>query len=65
VPAKQEPVAGMIAKTGKPRRVLRLLLWGAHNPLIRRYFLGVFRFAQMVLADGRNPTQANNKGKQE
>jgi hypothetical protein len=30
-----------------------LLLWGAHNPLIRRYFLGVFRFAKMALADAR------------
>jgi len=27
------------------------LILGAHNPLIRRYFLGVFRFAQMALAD--------------
>jgi len=30
--------------------------WGAHNPLIRRYFLGVFRFAQMALADVGNQT---------
>jgi hypothetical protein len=30
-----------------------LLLLGAHNPLIRRYFLGVFRFAQMALADAK------------
>src|SRR5216684_9019025 len=30
-----------------------LSFWGAHNPLIRRYFLGVFRFAQMALADVR------------
>jgi len=30
---------------------LLLLFWGARNPLIRRYFLGVFRFAQMALAD--------------
>jgi len=30
-----------------------LLLWGAHNPLIRRYFLGVFRFARMALAEAR------------
>jgi len=33
-----------------------LLIWGAHNPLIRRYFLGVFRFAQMALADVGNLT---------
>jgi hypothetical protein len=33
---------------------LPLLLWGAHNPLIRRYFLGVFRFA--VLPKWRWPT---------
>jgi hypothetical protein len=26
---------------------------GARNPLIRRYFLGVFRFAQTALADAR------------
>jgi hypothetical protein len=37
----------------KPQRVLPLLLWGAHNPLIRRHFLGVFRFAKMALADAR------------
>jgi hypothetical protein len=35
----------------KLRRLLPLLLWGGNNPLIRRYFLGVFRFAQMALAD--------------
>ena len=29
---------------------------GAYNPLIRRHFLGVFRFAQMVLADVRTLT---------
>jgi hypothetical protein len=28
-----------------------LLFLGAHNPLIRHYFLGVFRFAQMALAE--------------
>jgi hypothetical protein len=28
-----------------------LLFGGVHNPLIRRYFLGVFHFAQMALAD--------------
>jgi len=39
---------------------LPLLLWGAHNPLIRRYFLGAFRFAKMALADARNLTHANN-----
>jgi hypothetical protein len=32
-----------------------LLLWGAYNPLIRRYFLGVFRFARMALAERQNP----------
>jgi hypothetical protein len=36
---------------------------GARNPLIRRYFLGVFRFAYFVLpkwraADARNLTHA-------
>ena len=46
----------------KPQRVLPLLIWGARNPLIRRYFLGVFRFAQMALADVRILTHANNKG---
>jgi hypothetical protein len=35
--------------------------WGAHNPLILRHFLGVFRFAQMALADVRTLTHANNK----
>jgi len=30
-----------------------MILWGAHNPLIRRNFLGVFRFAQMALAEAR------------
>jgi len=29
--------------------------------LIRRDFLGVFRFAQMALADAGIPTHANNK----
>jgi hypothetical protein len=38
-----------------------LLLWGVHNPLIQRYFLGVFRFAQMALGDARNPTHVNNR----
>jgi hypothetical protein len=28
--------------------------------LIRRYFLGAFRFAKMALADARNLTHANN-----
>jgi hypothetical protein len=36
-----------------------LLFWGAHNPLIRHYFLGVFRFAQMALADARNVTHGS------
>ena len=31
---------------------------GAYNPLIRRHFLGVFRFAQMALADVRTLTHA-------
>jgi hypothetical protein len=31
---------------------------GAHNPLIRRHFLGVFRFAEMALADARILTYA-------
>src|SRR5258708_4561691 len=35
----------------EPPRVLPLLLWGAHNPLIRRYFFRVFRFAKMGVAD--------------
>src|SRR5262249_1869859 len=30
-----------------------LILWVAHNPLIRRYFLWVFRFAKMALANAR------------
>jgi hypothetical protein len=30
-----------------------LLLCGAHNPLIRRYFLGVFRSAKIALAEAR------------
>jgi hypothetical protein len=38
-----------------------LLLGGVHNPLIRPYFLGVFRFAQMALADAGNPTHVNNR----
>jgi hypothetical protein len=29
--------------------------------LIRRYFLGVFRFAQMALADAGNLTHTNNE----
>jgi hypothetical protein len=29
------------------------LFLGAHNPLIQRYFLGVFRFAKMALVDAR------------
>jgi hypothetical protein len=29
------------------------LTLGARNPLIRRHFLGVFRFAKMALADTR------------
>src|SRR5260370_22477522 len=29
---------------------------GAYNPLIQRYFLGVFRFARMALADVRTLT---------
>jgi hypothetical protein len=37
----------------KPPRLLPLLFWDAHNPLIRHYFLWVFRFAQMALADAR------------
>jgi hypothetical protein len=40
----------------KPQRVLPLLFWGAHNPLILRHFLGVFRFAQMALANVRTLT---------
>jgi len=35
---------------------------GAYNPLIRRYFLGVFRFAQMALADVRTLTYAQVRG---
>jgi hypothetical protein len=35
---------------GELPRVLPLLLWDAHNPLIRRYFFRVFRFAKMGLA---------------
>jgi hypothetical protein len=41
----------------KPQRVLPSYFEGAYNPLIRRYFLGVFRFAQMALADVRILTQ--------
>jgi hypothetical protein len=43
----------------KPPRLLPLLFWGAHNPLIRRNFLGVFRFAKMALADARNLTHGS------
>jgi hypothetical protein len=32
---------------------------GAHNPLIRRYFLGVFRFAKMALAESRTRLPLN------
>jgi hypothetical protein len=36
---------------------------GARNPLIRRYFLGVFRFAQNGAGQRQNPTHANNNNK--
>jgi hypothetical protein len=59
----QEGTAPIIEMTGQAQpdqtaKSFARLLWGAHNPLIRRYFLGVFRFAQMALADAGNPTHA-------
>jgi hypothetical protein len=49
-------------KTSRNATRFALLLWGWHNPLIRRYFLGVFRFAgfaQMALADAGNRTHSS------
>jgi hypothetical protein len=43
----------------EPPRLLPLLFWGAHNPLIWHHFLGVFRFAQMGAGRRQKPTHGS------
>jgi hypothetical protein len=56
------PQRGIRENSAAAEAVTCGLSLGAHNPLIRRHFLGVFRFARMALADARNLTHATIKG---